>query len=67
MEVIKEIAINDPPSKWVLIYKKPKFDKHGKKVEKQDFYLTGNLFYSDRTSFHLTSKIIYEMKQYLFI
>jgi len=66
MDLIKEITINDPPSKWVLKYKKPKFDKHGKKIEKQDYYLTGNLFYSDRTSFHLTSKIIYETKEFLY-
>lgn len=66
MELIKEIKINDPPTKYTLKYKKPKYDKHGKLIEKQDFYLTGNLFYSDRTSFHLTSKIIYSSKEYLF-
>ena len=64
--LIKEIIINNPPTKWTLKYKKPKFDKDGKKIEKQDFYLTGNLFYADRTSYHLTSKIINESKEYLY-
>lgn len=66
MDLIKEITIKDPPTKWTLNYKKPKFNREGKKIEKQDFYLTGNLFYSDRTSFHLTSKIINENKKFLF-
>ena len=66
MELIKEIVFNDPPTKWTLAYKKPKFNKDGKLITHQDFYLTGNLFYSDRTSYHLTSKIIQESKEYLF-
>jgi len=65
MELIKEIKINDPPTKYTLNYKKSKFDKDGKPVTKQEFYLTGNLFYSDRTSYHLTSKIIVENKRFL--
>jgi hypothetical protein len=64
--LIKEIVLLDPPSKWTLKYKKQKFDSKGKLVTKQEFYLTGNLFYSDRTSFHLTSKIIQESKEYLY-
>lgn len=64
--LIKEIVIEDPPSKYTLVYKKEKFDSKGKSVTHQDFYLTGNLFYSDRTSFHLTSKIIYESKEFLY-
>jgi len=64
--LIKEIVINEPPTKWTLKYKKPKFDKDGKLVEKMDFYLTNNLFYADRTSYHITSKIIQETKQFLF-
>ena len=63
--LIKEIIIRDPPTKWDLVYKKPKFDKNGKLVTKQSFYLTGNLFYADRTSYHITSKIINESKQFL--
>ena len=66
MDLIKEIVFVDPPTKWTLAYKNPKYDKDGKMITHQDFYLTGNLFYSDRTSYHLTSKIIQESKEYLF-
>jgi hypothetical protein len=66
MDLIKEIIIENPPIKWSLVYKKQKFDSKGKLVTHQDFYLTGNLFYSDRSSFHITSKIIQESKEYLF-
>jgi len=66
MPLIKEIVIDNPPHKWSLVYKKEKFDSKGKLVTHQDFYLTGNLFYSDRTSYHITSKIIYESKEFLF-
>jgi hypothetical protein len=66
MELIKEIVIENPPHKWSLVYKKQKFDGKGKLVTHQDFYLTGNLFYSDKTSFHITSKIIYESKEFLY-
>lgn len=64
--LIREIIILSPPSKWTLAYKKDKFDSKGKKVTHQDFYLTGNLFYSDRTSFHITSKIIQDSKEFLY-
>lgn len=64
--LIKEIMIVDPPTKWTLAYKKEKFNSKGELVTKQDFYLTGNLFYSDRSSFHITSKIIQESKEFLF-
>lgn len=63
--LIKEIIIPDPPTKWTLNYKKPKFSNKGDLITKQDFYLTGNLFYADRTSYHITSKIINESKQFL--
>jgi len=66
LALIKEIVIDNPPTKWVLNYKKEKFDSKGKLVTHQDFYLTGNLFYSDKTSFHITSKIIQESKEFLF-
>lgn len=66
MDLIKEIVIDNPPNKWSLVYKKPKYDINGKLITHQDFYLTANLFYSDRTSFHITSKIIYETKEYLY-
>jgi hypothetical protein len=65
-ELIKEIIITEPPTKWTLNYKKTKFDSKGNEVTKQDFYLTGNLFYADRTSYHITSKIIQESKEFLF-
>lgn len=65
-ELIKEIIILDPPTKWTLVYKKPKYDGKGNLITKQDFYLTGNIFYADRTSFHITSKIIQESKEFLF-
>lgn len=65
MNLIKEITIKDPPTKYTLWYKKEKFDKHGSLITHQDFFLTGNLFYADKTSFHLTSKIIQESKEYL--
>jgi len=64
--LIKEIIITEPPHKWTLNYKKPKYDNNGKLVTKMDFYLTGNLFYADRTSYHITSKIIQESKEYLY-
>lgn len=64
--LIKEVVIDNPPNKWTLYYKKEKFDSKGKLVTHQDFYLTANLFYSDRTSFHITSKIIQETKEYLY-
>ena len=65
MDLIKEIIIKEPPTKWTLVYKNPKFDKEGKLIQKQDFYLTGNLFYSDRTSYHITSNIIQDCKLFL--
>lgn len=63
--LIKEIVIVDPPTKYVQYYKKEKFDKNGKLITHLDWYLTGNLFYADNSSFHLTSKIIQESKEYL--
>lgn len=66
MDLIREIIIKEPPYKYTLVYKKEKFDGKGKLVTHQDYFLTGNLFYSDRTSYHLTSKIIYETKEFLY-
>src|SRR6478736_3918033 len=66
LNLIKEIIIENPPTKFTLDYKKEKFDSKGNLVTHQNFYLTGNLFYSDRTSYHITSKIIYESKEFLF-
>ena len=66
LPLIKEIVIPNPPTKWTLNYKKDKFDKDGKLITHQDWYLTANLFYSDKTSYHITSKIIKETKQFLY-
>ena len=66
LPLIKEIIIVDPPTKFTLKFKKEKFDKDGKLITHQDFYLTGNLFYADRTSYHITSKIINESKEFLY-
>lgn len=66
LPLIKEIIIIDPPTKWTLLYKKAKYDSKGNLVTKMDFYLTGNIFYADRTSYHITSKIIQESKEFLF-
>ena len=66
MDLIKEIIITTPPTKWTLVYKKQKFNSKGKLVTHQDYFLTANLFYADRTAYHLTSKIIQETKGFLF-
>jgi len=63
--LIKEIVYRNPPTYWDLVYKKPKYDKDGKLIEKQRFYLTNNLFYADKSSYHITSKIIQDCKIYL--
>lgn len=65
LKLIKEIVIPSPPTKWTNYYKKEKFDKDGKLITHQDYYLTANLFYSDKSSFHVISKIIYGVKEYL--
>jgi hypothetical protein len=63
--LIKEIVIDDPPTKYVQYYKKENWDKDVNLITHQDWYLTGNLFYADQGSFHMTSKIIQESKEYL--
>ena len=64
--LIKEIVFLDPPAYYDQKYQKDKFDSNGKKITHIRFYLTGNLFYSDRTSYHITSKIVYETKKDLY-
>lgn len=64
--LIKEIVIVDPPTKYTIAYKKPKFDSNGKAVLKQDYYLTSNLFFNSNMSFHITSKITTECKRMLY-
>lgn len=65
MKLIKEIVILNPPTKYERVYKNPKVDKNGKQVNSQVFYLTANLFYADRTSYHVTTKIFDECKKFL--
>lgn len=64
-KLIKEIVIHSPPTHYDVPYKKPKFDKDGKPVDKIRYYLTGNLFYADAGSIHTVRKIIQETKEYL--
>lgn len=66
LPLIKEIIIRDPPTKYVIPYKNPKFDKDGKLIKEQVFYLTSNLFYNNNTSYHIISKIITETKRFLY-
>jgi len=63
--LIKEIVLDNPPHKYTRVFKKPKVNRKGETILKQDYYLTGNLFYADKSSFHLISKIIDESKDYL--
>lgn len=63
--LIREIVINDPPSHWDMVYKKPKFDKDGKRIKHLRFYLTGNIFYSDNGNGFTIAKIVYETKEFL--
>jgi len=63
--LIKEIVIDDPPTKYTKYYAKEKYDKDGKLITHVDYYLTGNLFYSDQSSFHLISTIVQESKAFL--
>lgn len=64
--LIKEIVINKPPTKYTKWFKREKFDKQGKLITHQDYFLTANLFYADQSSFHLISAIIQETKEYLY-
>ena len=65
MDLIKEITIPNPPTKYEMWYKKPKFDKQGKQVLKTDYYLTANLFFANATSYHIIYKITDECKKFL--
>lgn len=64
-KLIKEIVFIEPPTRYDVPYKNPKFDKNGKPIEKIRYYLTGNLFYSDAGSIHTVRKIIQETKEYM--
>lgn len=65
MPLIWEVTINDPPTKYTIPYKKPKYDKDNKLITEQVHYLTANLFYNNNLSFHIVSKIINEVKLWL--
>lgn len=65
LPLIKEIVIEKPPTKYIIPYKKPKYDKDGKLITEQVFYLTSNLFFNKNTSYHIISKIVEETKLWL--
>lgn len=65
LDLIKEIKIMSPPTKYTVRYKKPKFDKHGKLITHTDYYLTANLFFNNKTSVFIISKIVDETKRFL--
>jgi len=66
MDLIKEIIIPNPPTKYEMLYKKEKFDKDGKRILKTDYYLTANLFFANATSYHIIYKITDECKKFLY-
>lgn len=63
MELIKEIVIKNPPTKYVD-RKKTKIDPKTGKLKETTYYLTGNLFLSTQNYF-IVSKIIRDTKMYL--
>lgn len=63
MELIKEIIIVDPPTKYID-RKKTKIDPKTGRLKENVYYLTGNLFLSSQNYF-LISKILREVKTYL--
>lgn len=66
LPLIKEIVIDDPPTYWDLVFKKPKYDKEGKLITHSRYYLTANLFYSDKGSYHITQNIVNDCKMWLY-
>lgn len=66
MDLIKEIVIPNPPTKYEMFYKKEKFDSNGKRVLKTDYYLTANLFFGNTTSYHIIYKITNACKNFLY-
>ena len=63
MELIKEIIIENPPTKYVD-RKKTKIDPKTGKLKEDVYYLTANLFYSG-TQYFIRAKITNAIKQYL--
>jgi len=66
MELIKEITIHAPPTKYVQKLKRPKFDSKGKLVTENVHYLTSNLFFNNNLSYFITNKIIDWCKDFLY-
>jgi len=65
MDLIKEIIIKDPPTKYIK--KVTKRREGSKKKNLEDvYYLTANLFYSSDIHFSIRSKIVNGMKDFLF-
>jgi len=63
MDLIKEIEILDPPTKFID-RKKTKIDPKTGKLKEDVYYLTANLFYSV-VSYFMRYKIVNEIKAYL--
>lgn len=63
MELVKEIIIDNPPTKYVD-RKKTKIDPKTGKLKENTHYLTANIFYSG-IPHYLRSKIINAIKEYL--
>jgi len=63
MDLIKEIIILDPPTKYID-RKKTKIDPKTGKLKEDVYYLTANLFYSV-LSYFMRYKIVNEIKAYL--
>ena len=63
MNLIKEIEIIDPPTKYID-RKKTKIDPKTGKLKEDVYYLTANLFYSV-LSYFMRAKIVNEIKSYL--
>lgn len=65
MDLIKEIIIPNPPTKYEMFYKKEKFDRDGKRVLKTDYYLTSNLYFGNNLSYHILYNITNACKKFL--
>lgn len=63
MELIKEIIIDSPPTFYQI--KKVKKSKELGEDVYDKYYLTANLFYIQNVSYHIVSKITYEVKGFL--
>jgi len=64
MELIKEIIIDNPPTKYID-RKKTKVDPKTGKLKENTYYLTGNLFLNNQNYF-IVSKIIRDTKNFLY-